>query len=60
MLYPELPMGTEEYYLFISHNNRNIEPTDLSTLSGKKIGVNKNSIQRTFFEEWVKENSVEP
>ncbi len=60
MLYPELPMGTEEYYLFISHNNRNIEPTDLSTLSGKKIGVNKNSIQRTFFEEWAKENNVEP
>ena len=60
MLYPDLPMGTEEYYLFISHNNKEITPTDLSSLNGKKVGVNKDSIQLTFFREWAEKNDVRP
>ncbi len=44
MLYPSFPMGSEEYYLFVSPSNREILPTDFSTQNGKRIGVNKNSV----------------
>ena len=45
MLFPSLPMGSEEYYLFVDVKNREITSTALSSLNGKKIGVNKGSIQ---------------
>lgn len=48
MLYPSFPMGSEEYYLFVSPSNREILPTDFSTQNGKRIGVNKNSVQATY------------
>ena len=49
MLYPSLPMGTEEYYLFISPDNREITPADYSTLNGKRVGVNKDSVQADYY-----------
>lgn len=58
MLFPSLPMGTEEYYLFIAPGNREIDPLDLSTLGGKKIGVNKGSLQADLFREWTEQNGV--
>ena len=59
ILYPSLPMGSEEYYLFIAPGNREISPSDLSTLNGKKVGVNKGSIQALDFMEWAERNGVE-
>ena len=59
ILYPDLPMGTEEYYLFTAAGNHEITADDLSTLEGKKIGVNKGSIQKDFYEEWAREHGVE-
>ena len=59
MLYPEEPMGTEDYYLFISSDNRKIVPGDTSTLNGKRIGVNKDSIQAGFYKDWAARNNVE-
>ena len=59
MLFPELPMGAEEYYLFISPNNRAISSADISTLNGKRIGVNRDSIQAAFYLEWAKRNDVQ-
>ena len=59
MLFPELPMGAEEYYLFVSPHNRRISSADISTLNGKRIGVNKDSIQAVFYQEWAKRNGVE-
>ena len=59
MLFPELPMGAEEYYLFIAPANHSISPADVSTLNGKRIGVNRDSIQASFFREWAKRNGVE-
>ena len=59
MLFPELPMGAEEYYLFVSPHNHRISSSDISTLNGKRIGVNKDSIQAVFYQEWAKRNGVE-
>ena len=58
MLFSSLPMGTEDYYIFISPDNMEITPEDPSTLNGKKIGANKGSVPITFFESWAKEHKV--
>ena len=59
MLFPSLPMGAEDYYLFIAQENREISSSDYSTLNGKKIGVNKGSVQADFFREWAQRNGIE-
>ena len=59
MLYPTLPMGTEEYYLFTAPGNQSIDPSDYATLNGKRIGVNKSSVQADFYREWEKRNGVQ-
>ena len=51
MLFSSLPMGAEEYYIFISPDNEKINRDDLSTFNGKKAGVNKGSVQAGFFRE---------
>ena len=58
MLFPDLPMGQEEYYLFVSPGNREISSSDYSTINGKKIGVNKGSVQADFFLEWAERNGI--
>ena len=58
MLFPSLPMGTEEYYHFVAPGNTEISQTDYSTLNGKRVGVNKGSVQATYFEEWAQRNAV--
>ncbi len=59
MLFSSLPMGAEEYYIFISPDNEEINNDDLSTFSGKKAGVNKGSVQAGFFREWAEKNGVQ-
>jgi EAL domain-containing protein (putative c-di-GMP-specific phosphodiesterase class I)/ABC-type amino acid transport substrate-binding protein/GGDEF domain-containing protein len=59
MLFSSLPMGSEEYYLFTTPGNKEISPTDYSTFNGKKVGVNKGSIQADYFREWIKTNKVD-
>ena len=58
MLFSSLRMGAEEYYIFISPDNEEINRDDLSTFNGKKVGVNKGSVQAGFFREWAEANSV--
>ena len=58
MLFPSLPMGTEEYYLFMSPDNHEISPEDYTTLNGKKVGVNRNSIQADFYKDWAEKNDI--
>ena len=36
MLFSSLPMGAEEYYIFISPDNEEINRDDLSTFNGKR------------------------
>ena len=58
ILYPSYPMGTEEYCLFTSPNNTGVKASDLTTLNGKRIGVNKDSIQADFYREWAEQHGV--
>ena len=58
MLFPSLPMGAEEYYLFVNAKNREITSTDPSSLNGRKVGVNKGSVQAAFFREWAQAHHV--
>ena len=58
MLFPSLPMGAEEYYLFVSPNNTSITATDFTTLNGKKVGVNKGSVQLGFYRDWAAAHHV--
>ena len=58
MLYTDLPMGSEEYYLFITKSNTEITAEDLSTLNGKKVGAYKGSVQIGLFQEWEKAHGV--
>ena len=58
MLFSSLPMGSEYYYVFIDANNTSIDPNNLETLNGKKIGVNKGSVQLGLFQEWANERGI--
>ena len=60
MLFPTLPMGAEEYYLFTGPQNRDVMTASIAAQNGKRIGVNKNSIQELFYREWAKQNGIEP
>ena len=60
MLYSSLPMGSEEYFLFVSPDNREILQEDPRTQNGKRIGVNKGSVQADQYREWAEQNGVEP
>ncbi|MBQ7499293.1 MAG: EAL domain-containing protein [Clostridia bacterium] len=58
MLFSELPMGTEEYCVFISPGNKDITSEDYSSLNGKRIGVNKDSVQVGFYNAWARQHNV--
>ena len=58
MLFPALPMGTEDYFIFTAPDNDQILQTDYKTIDGKKVGVNKDSIQADFYKQWEEENGV--
>lgn len=56
--YSSLSMGSESYYLYIDADNTVIMPEDLNTLNGKKIGVNKGSIQAGLLRDWAEQNGL--
>ncbi|MBR0366009.1 MAG: EAL domain-containing protein [Clostridia bacterium] len=58
MLFADLPMGAEEYYILVSPNNTEITAEDFSTLNGKRIGVNKGSVQIDYYKKWAEQHSV--
>ena len=58
ILYSDLAMGTESYYIYISADNREITSKNLESLNGKKIAVNKDSMQQGFLESWEDENNL--
>ena len=59
MLFSDLAMGTEEYCIFISPQNTEISSEDYSTLNGKRIGVNKDSMQESYLREWVDKHGIQ-
>ena len=59
MLFPTLSMGAEEYYIFVAPDNDEIRQDDPRTLNGKRIGVNKGSVQIDFYRERAAQNGVQ-
>lgn len=60
ILYSSESMGSEDYHAFIAPDNTEIRPDDFSTFNGKRVGVNKNSIQEQLFIEWAENHNVYP
>ena len=60
ILYSAERMGSEDYHAFISPTNTEISPDDFSTFNGKRVGVNKNSVQEKMFVEWARSHDVQP
>lgn len=57
--FPLREQGREQYYLYVQENRTDIKPDDPSTLNGKRIGVNKGSIQAAIFADWLRKNNVQ-
>ena len=58
MLFAALPMGSEAYYIYVSPGNTEISSEDYSSLNGKKIGVDRDSIQKDLFLTWAAHHDV--
>ena len=52
MLFSELPMGREKYYLYADLKHTDISASNLSTLNGKRVALMPTSVQATQFYEW--------
>ena len=58
MSFPDLPMGSEAYYIYIDAENREITAENPASFNGKRIGVNKGSIQEGFLSDWAERNGL--
>ena len=58
MLFSSLPMGAEEYFIFISPSNEEITNDNYSTMNGKTVGINKGSIMIDQYKKWAEANGV--
>ena len=58
ILFAKEEQGREYYYLFVREDRTDISATDLSTLRGARVGINKGSVQVGLFEKWCKQNHV--
>ena len=59
MLFSELPMGEEKYYLYADLTNSGISASDLSSLNGKRIIVMAASVQEEQFSQWEKSQNIQ-
>ena len=59
MLFSELPMGEEKYYLYADLAHTDISASDLSTLNGRRIDMIRNGVQEMQFSEWEKEHNIQ-
>ncbi|MCR5087979.1 MAG: EAL domain-containing protein [Oscillospiraceae bacterium] len=60
ILFSALGMGSENYLAYISPDNTEIRPDDYTSFNGKRVGVNKNSIQKQLFEAWAADQQISP
>ena len=59
MLFSELPMGEDKYYLYINSSDTDISASDLTTLNGKRIGVLPDTLSARRFYEWETSHGVD-
>ncbi|WP_029233487.1 EAL domain-containing protein [Butyrivibrio sp. VCB2006] len=57
--FSSLPMGTESYYMFVKAGNEEMTLDDLSTFQGKKVLVDRGSIQENLVRQWAAQNNIE-
>ena len=53
MLFPNVEMGVEDYYLCKKAGDTTITSLDLSTLNGKKVGLIYNNLMSDYTEQWI-------
>ena len=58
MLFSDLQMGEEKYYLYADLANSDISASDISSLNGQSIAMMENSVQTTQFYDWEKKYNV--
>ncbi len=58
MLFSELPMGEDKYYLYVNPSDTDISALDLTTLNGKRIGVLPDTLSARRFCEWEKSHGI--
>lgn len=58
MLFSELPMCEEKYYLYADLTQTDLSASDLSLLNGKKIAMLENSVQEIQFAEWEEKHDI--
>ena len=58
MLFSELPMGEDKYYLYVNPSDTDISVSDLTTLNGKRIGVVPDTLSARRFCEWEKSHGI--
>lgn len=56
--FPAREQGREQYHLYVVEDRADIKADDPSTLSGKRIGVNKGSYPAELFSKWLREHNV--
>ena len=58
MLFSEISMGEEDYYLYTTSGKGNVDVHDYSSFKGKIVGINKDSVQVSIFKQWAKDNNL--
>ena len=58
MLFSDMPMGEEKYYLYADLTHTNISADNLESLNGKRLCLLEGSIQATQFYEWEKKHNL--
>ena len=58
MLFSELPMGKEVFYLYADLKHTDISASNLETLNGKRVGILAGSVQIPALLAWEKRNNL--
>ena len=58
LLYPDLPVGTESYYIYIDADNKKLSSENPASFNGTRIGVNKGAVQEEFLRRWAQRNNI--
>ena len=58
MLFSDVPMGVEKYYLYADFSSDDISSTDFKTLNGKRIGVLIGAKPEVMLKEWELKNEL--
>ena len=58
ILYSALPMGEEEYYIYVSNRNKSVTLDDYTSFNGKKAGINKGSVVKDQFIAWAEKYGI--